>query len=117
MWKPLSILMLLTLFIALSITSYSQETTKKADTGYTFTILKQVPATPVKNQYRSGTCWSFSTVGFLEAELLRIKHDTFNLSDMYCVRKAYSDKATLYVRFGGKQSLAFFWRGPQRRIR
>lgn len=104
MRKPLSILMLLTLIVALNITGYSQETTKKPDSGYTFTILKQVPATPVKNQYRSGTCWSFSTVGFLEAELLRIKHDTFNLSDMYCVRKAYSDKATMYVRFDGKHN-------------
>jgi bleomycin hydrolase len=96
--------MLLTLIVALNVTGYGQETTKKSDTGYTFTILKQVSVTPVKNQYRSGTCWSFSTVGFLEAELLRIKHDTFNLSDMYCVRKAYSDKATMYVRFGGKHN-------------
>jgi len=102
MRTTLSILML-ALFMAFN-TGYSQETAKKADSGYVFTIVKQVPATPVKNQYRSGTCWSFSTVGFVEAELLRTKHDTFNLSDMYCVRQAYSDKAEMYVRFNGKHN-------------
>jgi bleomycin hydrolase len=90
--------------MAFNSTAYSQETAKKSDSGYVFTIVKQVPATPVKNQYRSGTCWSFSTVGFLEAELLRTKHDTFSLADMFCVRKAYSDKAEMYVRFNGKHN-------------
>jgi bleomycin hydrolase len=99
----LSILML-TLFVAANTTTYGQDTVKKSDSGYIFNIVKQVPATPVKNQYRSGTCWSYSTVGFLEAELLRIKHDTFNLSDMFCVRKAYSEKAEMYVRFNGKHN-------------
>ena len=97
-------IMMLAIFMAFNSIVYSQETTKKSDSGYVFTIVKQVPATPVKNQFRSGTCWSFSTVGFLEAELLRIKHDTFSLSDMYCVRKAYSDKAEMYVRFNGKHN-------------
>ena len=99
----LSILMI-SLFMAATTSGHCQETAKKPDSGYIFTIAKQVPATPVKNQYRSGTCWSYSTVGFLEAELLRTKHDTFDLSDMFCVRKAYSDKAEMYVRFNGKHN-------------
>jgi len=99
----ISILMI-TLFGAATTAGYAQETAKKSDSGYVFTMVKKLPATPVKNQYRSGTCWSYSTVGFLEAELLRTKHDTFNLSDMFCVRKAYSDKAGIYVRFDGKHN-------------
>jgi bleomycin hydrolase len=103
MRKNLSFLMIV-LFVVATATSYSQETAKKSDTGYIFTLVKKVPATPVKNQFRSSTCWSYSTVGFLEAELLRTKHDTFNLSDMFCVREAYSEKAAMYVRFNGKHN-------------
>ena len=34
----------------------SQDTVqKKADTGYVFTVVKELPATSVKNQFRSGT--------------------------------------------------------------
>jgi bleomycin hydrolase len=92
------------LSIAGKVSAQTSESEKKSDTAYLFSIVKQVPATPVKNQYRSGTCWSYSATGFLEAELLRTKHDTFDLSDMFSVRKAYSDKATLYVRFEGKHN-------------
>ena len=97
-------ILMITIFVTASTAGYGQETAKKSDSGYVFTIVKKIPATPVKNQYRSGTCWSYSTVGFLEAELLRTKHDTFDLSDMFCVRKAYSDKADMYVRFNGKHN-------------
>ena len=40
--------------------------------AYVFTVKKEAPVTPVKDQYRSGTCWSFSAVSFLESELLRM---------------------------------------------
>jgi bleomycin hydrolase len=93
------------LFLAFLATSaFSQDETKKADTAYQFTVVKQLPATSVKNQYRSGTCWSYSAVAFLESELLRMGKDTFDLSEMYCVRKCYDDKAPLYIRFQGKHN-------------
>ncbi|MDO5487512.1 MAG: C1 family peptidase, partial [Rikenellaceae bacterium] len=38
---------------------------------YEFTDVKVNPATPVKNQANTGTCWCFATVSFLESELLR----------------------------------------------
>jgi len=82
----------------------AQEPEKKPDSGYIFSIVKKLPATPVKNQYRSGTCWSYSTIAFLESELLRIGKDTIDLSDMYPVRMAYSDKAVKYIRFNGKHN-------------
>lgn len=43
----------------------------KADEGFVFTTVKEVPITSIKDQNQSSTCWAFSTLGFLEAELLR----------------------------------------------
>ncbi len=92
------------IFFLFSFSTYAQDTPKKADSGYIFTVVKQLPATSVKNQSRSGTCWSFSGTSFLESELLRIGKDSVNLSPMFCVRNAYSDKATMYIRFQGKHN-------------
>ncbi len=99
-------LMLAGLFLAMISTGFAQdkEKEKKSDSGYVFTMVKQLPATSVKNQYRSGTCWSYSAISFLESELLRTHKDTFDLSEMFCVRNCYSDKASLYIRFNGKHN-------------
>jgi len=92
------------LFLGIVVKGAAQDNEKKSDSGYVFTIVKQLPATPVKNQYRSGTCWSYSAISFLESELLRTGKDTFDLSEMYCVRNAYSDKALVYIRYNGKHN-------------
>jgi bleomycin hydrolase len=67
-------------------------------------MVKQLPATSVKNQYRSGTCWSYSAISFLESELLRLGKDTFDFSEMFCVRSCYEDKAGMYVRYHGNKA-------------
>lgn len=103
--KRLLSTVLVILFVSSFMTVSGQES-KKSDSGFIFTKVKEVPATPVKNQYRSGTCWSFSGIAFLESELLRMGKDTFDLSEMYCVRNAYSDKAVMYIRFNGKHNFA-----------
>ena len=36
-----------------------------------FTVVIQLPVTSIKNQYRSGTCWDYATLAFLESEILR----------------------------------------------
>ncbi len=78
----------------------AQDNEKKSEPeGYKFEMVKELPATPVKDQYRSGTCWSFSTISFLESELLRIGKGEYDLSEMFVVWNAYSDKATKTVRF------------------
>lgn len=69
--------------------------------GYEFTVTKEIPTTPVKNQYKSGTCWSFSGLAMLESELLRMGKGEYDLSEMFVVRQTYVEKAKQYVRFHG----------------
>jgi bleomycin hydrolase len=83
--------------------SFSQD---EKENGYDFTIVKELPATSVKNQYRSGTCWSFSAISLLESEMLRKGKEAVDLSEMWIVRHAYSDKAKKYVRFHGNLNFA-----------
>ncbi len=90
------ILLLFLLFITLS-NAYTQDKQKE----YEFTELKKIPITSIKNQYRTGTCWSFSVLAVLESEILKNGYNEIDLSDMFIVRTAYSDKATKYVRMHG----------------
>ncbi|MCK4748960.1 MAG: aminopeptidase, partial [Bacteroidales bacterium] len=64
---------------------------------YKFTDEIKLPATSVKNQGKTGTCWSFATTSFLESELIRMGKGPMNLSEMYSVRMIYSDKARNYI--------------------
>jgi bleomycin hydrolase len=97
---------LLIFTIILVLTTIGVGQTVKDTTGYTFTDIKEVKYTSVKNQHRSGTCWSFSGLAFLEAELLRTKNKEYDFSEMFIVRHSYSDKATKYVRFQGTLNFA-----------
>lgn len=81
-------------------TVFAQDDSKKDD-SYKFEVKKQLKATSVKNQYRSGTCWSFSGLSFIESELIREGKGEFDLSEMFVVRYSYIDKAVKYVRFHG----------------
>lgn len=75
-----------------------EEEPKKA---YEFNIIKDIPTSAVKNQYRSGTCWSFGGIAFLETELIRLGKGEVDLSEMFVVRNAYSQKAIKTVRWHG----------------
>lgn len=74
---------------------------KQDTTGYQFTTVKENKITPVKNQNRSSTCWSFSGLGFLESELMRMGKPETDLSEMFIVYHNWSDKADNYVRRHG----------------
>ena len=90
------------LLVLISFVGSAQENKEKEEEkGYQFTSLKEVPCTPVKDQARSGTCWSFSGLGFLEAEMLRQGKPEVDLSEMFIVHHTYSDKAIKYVRLHG----------------
>ena len=72
----------------------------------TFTVVKENPITSVKNQASSGTCWCYSTLSFLESEILRMGGDSLDLAEMFVVSKAYADKAEKYIRLDGKLNFA-----------
>lgn len=84
---------------------YAQDTLRNKKNGkYFFTIQKDIEATEVQNQSRTGTCWSFSALSFIESELIRTGKGKHKLSEMYVVRKAYEDKAERYVRMHGNSN-------------
>ena len=72
-----------------------------AQEGYKFTDTKVLKTVPITNQYRSGTCWCFSTLSYLEEEILAKGGEQVTLSQMWIVRNAYFDKAIKYVRLHG----------------
>ena len=94
--------LLLIAALAACMTAYSQtDTTRLAnDTteGWHFTTVDSIAITPVKNQNRSSTCWCFSTLGFLESEVLRTKGKEVDFSQMYVVSKTMLDRASYCVR-------------------
>jgi len=91
------------LFLAVCFSSILAAQQKETDTQvYHFETITEVPHTIVKNQSRSGTCWSYAGIGLLEAELLRMTGKTYDLSEMFIVRHAYAAKSQKYVRLHGK---------------
>ena len=91
--------------LAVSGVCFAQEEKKTVE--HVFTMEKEVPYTKVKNQASSGTCWSFSGIGFLESEVLRKGGvDTMLFSEMWVVRNIYKEKVEKYVRMHGKIELA-----------
>lgn len=95
--------LIIALMIALPGFAQNEEDTKPA---YQFTDLIRLDNTPVKNQYRSGTCWSYSGISFLESELLKSGKGEYDLSEAFIIRNAYSEKAKKAVRWHGNINFA-----------
>ena len=89
--------MFLSIIAALMIDSAAVDTAK-VEEGWKFTTVDSVAITLVKDQNRSSTCWAFSTLGFLESEVLRIKGKEVDFSEMFVVSKTMMDRATYCVR-------------------
>jgi bleomycin hydrolase len=98
------IMLVVVLLTTVFFNTYAQS--EKESEGYKFEIVKELKSTPVKNQFRSGTCWSFSGISFLESELIRMGKPELDLSEAWIVRHAYSDKAIDYVRWHGNLNFA-----------
>jgi bleomycin hydrolase len=71
-----------------------------------YSVLYEIKSTPIKSQYFTGTCWNFSTISFLESEMIRNNNLTVDLSEMYIVRNNYSRKAECYTRNHGLSNFA-----------
>lgn len=99
-------LMSFSLLVALSSFAAKKDKKKKEKEAYQFTVVKENPITSIKNQASSGTCWSFSAIGFLESELIKNGKGEHDLSEMYIVRRNYADKAQKFVRLSGQLNFA-----------
>ncbi len=60
--------------------------------------------TSVKNQGRSGTCWSYSTNSFLESEMIRMGRPAVDIAEIYTARCVYTERADAFVRMHGEFS-------------
>ena len=88
------------------IVSYIGGFAQKDTTGFVFTTIKENKITSVKNQNRSSTCWAYSALGFLEAELLRLNKGDCDFSEMFVVYHTMLDRAVNYVRLHGDASFS-----------
>ena len=71
-----------------------------------FTVVKENPITSIKNQNQAGTCWCYSSLAFIESELLRMGKGEYDLSEMYLVHNTYLDRADKAVRTHGDISFS-----------
>ena len=102
------------LFLALAAltaaTVSAQQAPKVKPADYQFTTVKEIPITSMKNQNRSGTCWCFSALSFLESEVIKAKNlkaEAYpDFSEMFIVRHSYHDRAVKYVRLNGYLNMA-----------
>ncbi|UCH97802.1 MAG: aminopeptidase, partial [Candidatus Aminicenantes bacterium] len=101
--KIFKIILLCVVILLVSIEGPAKSKKKeKVKPVYVFKTITEVKGTPVKNQNRTGTCWCFSTISFLESELLRQGKEEIDLSEMYVVRHTYPHKALAYIRMHGR---------------
>ena len=92
----------LCLFFVIGTNAQSFKNTKESN--YNFKQVKRLAASPVESQGRTGTCWSFSALSFLESEIMRVNKsdEPIVLSEMFIVRKAYEEKAKKFIRMDGR---------------
>ncbi len=96
------ILVALAMVFAMPTNIFAQKNKKeKEERVYQITDEVVVPHTSVKNQAQSGTCWCFAGVGMIEAEILRKYNTEIDLSEMFLVRWAYTNKFEKYIRMQG----------------
>ena len=81
----------------LSLGSFAQDNNE----GFEFTVVKENPITSVKDQHRAGTCWCYSSLGFI-----RMGKGEYDFSEMFIVYNTYMDRADKAVRTHGDISFS-----------
>lgn len=108
--KRITILLAAALLISVTATAQpaKPDAPKPEDNGFQFKTIKELPITKIQNQASSGTCWCFSTISFLESEMLRngYKGEELNLSEAFVIAHAYADKAVKFIRVDGNLNFA-----------
>ncbi len=98
---------LMAVLALVSIGATAQENTKsEKPEGFEFTVVKENPITSIKNQNRAGTCWCYSSLAFIESELLRMGKGEYDFSEMFLVHNTYLDRADKAVRTHGDVSFS-----------
>ncbi|MBN2416755.1 aminopeptidase [bacterium] len=92
------------LIVALPLSSIAQNGKPEKKQAYEFATDVLLDHTAVKSQDRTSTCWCWATISMLESEAMRMGKDSVELSEMYIVRHAYSDKADTYVKRQGEMN-------------
>lgn len=90
----------------ISIAINAQNTANESTADFQFTTIKANAITPVKNQYKSGTCWCYATLGFFESEILKATGKIYDLSEMFVANKNYLDEAIFHTRMHGKSKFS-----------
>src|SRR5574344_2175561 len=96
----MKLIAIVSLALLTSTTAVAQNTAS-TKSNIVFTTVHQNAITSIKNQYRSGTCWDYATIGYLESEILHKTGKTYDLSEMFVANKDYMDCADQYVRLHG----------------
>lgn len=94
---------LTTLFVvSFSLTAFAGDDLKNDRRDpWSFEDIILLPVSAVEDQHRSGTCWSFAGLSFLQSEMMRLGKPDVNLSEMFIVWHTYAEKARKHVRMHG----------------
>ena len=95
------LIMTLLALVALGVNAEEKKENKSNVNKPVFTTIKENKITSIKNQNRSGTCWDYSTLSFLESEILKKTGKTYDLCEAFVANKTYLDRAIQVVRLHG----------------
>ena len=93
-------------FVMPFVANAQEEEQAPQEEGWIFTEETVLPVTSMKDQNAAGTCWCYSTLSFVEAELLRMGKPEYDFSEMFIVWNTYMDRAKATVRTHGDISFS-----------
>ncbi len=101
-----TILFAMAAVLLMSVDATAQDKAAEKKDSVAFTVIKENPVTSIKDQNQSGTCWAYSSLAFLESELLRMGKGEHDLCEAFLVYHTYMDRADKAVRTHGDASFS-----------